>query len=168
MFVRAKTVKGNQYAYLVVNEWKKGKVRQKVKKYLGRVVALPDKTLSLPLPTIDFSRPARDCIRDIIAFEFLRHGFIRKRETLIKNGLKISFATGVIQEEGKDVVLFLNDRYFHRRLLDDLQDFYQPEDPDETPGTRLAKAFSDAGIPIQKEWFVQLYKKIYLRGEGEK
>ena len=38
MFLRTKEVKGNSYLYAVENTWKKKKgVKQKVKKYLGRV-----------------------------------------------------------------------------------------------------------------------------------
>ena len=38
-FVRTKKIKGNEYAYIVENKWKKrgNKVKQKTKKYLGRV-----------------------------------------------------------------------------------------------------------------------------------
>jgi hypothetical protein len=40
MFIRAKSVKGKKYAYLVENIWKKGKVKQVVKKYIGKIVSL--------------------------------------------------------------------------------------------------------------------------------
>lgn len=167
MFVRAKSVKGKRYAYFVVNEWKKGKVKQRVKKYLGKIFDAPPKSVDISVPEIDFSRSSKECIRDIIAYEFLQRGFIRKRETLINGDLKISFASSSITKEGKEVVLFINDHFLHRRLLDDVQDFFQPESQEETPGKRLAQAFSDAGIPIAKEWFVQLYKKIYLDKGGK-
>ena len=36
-FFRIKKIKGNEYAYRVENEWKKGTSVQKVKGYLGRV-----------------------------------------------------------------------------------------------------------------------------------
>ena len=38
MFVRAKTIKNKKYGYLVENIWKNGKVKQKTKKYLGKIV----------------------------------------------------------------------------------------------------------------------------------
>jgi len=36
MFMRKKNIKGNEYWYLVKNEWKDGKSRQKVIQYLGK------------------------------------------------------------------------------------------------------------------------------------
>ena len=35
-FFRIKKIKGNEYVYLVENEWKKKSSRQKVKGYIGR------------------------------------------------------------------------------------------------------------------------------------
>ena len=49
MFVRAKTIKGKKYGYLVQNVWKKNKVSQKVKKYLGPIINLESNYSSEPL-----------------------------------------------------------------------------------------------------------------------
>ncbi len=40
MFMRKKNIKGNEYWYLVKNEWKDGKSRQKVIQYLGKYGSL--------------------------------------------------------------------------------------------------------------------------------
>ena len=59
MFVRAKTVKGKKYGYLVENTWKRGKVKQVVKKYLGRVVTL-DEPVNESSLDVDFSQKLED------------------------------------------------------------------------------------------------------------
>ena len=40
MFVRVKNIKGRKYAYLVENEWTPWGSRQRVTKYLGKLVSL--------------------------------------------------------------------------------------------------------------------------------
>ena len=42
MFLRKKKVKNKEYLYAVENSWNKGIVKQKVKKYLGRVHKLEE------------------------------------------------------------------------------------------------------------------------------
>lgn len=166
MFVRAKIVKGKKYAYLVRNKWKKGKVKQETVKYLGRIVEVPDQDPSFEFPEVNFSKDKLCCFRDIIANEFSSRGFFRKRNKLTYNDLVIDLVSGKILQKDQPVVLFLNGRYFYRTLLNSLLDFFQPEADEERPGERLAKAFSDAGIGILKEDFVQLYRKIYVRNSS--
>jgi hypothetical protein len=48
MFIRTKTINNAKYAYLVESTWSKGKTKQKVKQYLGKVTA----TLQTPKLTI--------------------------------------------------------------------------------------------------------------------
>src|SRR3990167_2170202 len=47
-FIRTKRVSGKEYAYLVANSWTASGPRQKVAKYLGRVIR-PQKAKSEPL-----------------------------------------------------------------------------------------------------------------------
>lgn len=162
MFVRAKTIKGKKYAYLVKNQWKKGKVRQHVKKYLGPIISVPEKIDSASLIQIDFSEQSKDCIRNIISNEFISRGFIRKQARLIFDDIIISFSNNKITKGSSDCVLFVNDRYFYSGNLDDLQNFFAPESSEDRPGKKLAQAFSDAGIPVLQEDFISLYKKLYL------
>lgn len=162
MFVRAKTIKGKKYAYLVKNQWKKGKVKQHVKKYLGPIIFVPDKINNTSLINVDFTESSKECIRNIISNEFISRGFIRKQARLIFDNILISFANNKITNNGSDCVLFLNDRYFYGGSLDDLQNFFAPESTEDRPGKKLAQVFSDAGIPVSQEEFINLYKKIYL------
>lgn len=162
MFVRAKTIKGKRYAYLVKNQWKKGKVCQQVKKYLGLIVEVSPKNELFKFKEIDFSLSTKKCIRDIISNEFLSRGFISKQARLIFNDVVINFSTNKITKNNSNCVLFINGRYLYGAHLDNLQNFFAPESSEDKPGKKLAQAFSDAGILISQEEFINLYKKIYL------
>lgn len=160
MFVRAKTVKGKKYAYLVENYWKKSKVKQKVKKYLGLIIPI-SRVVNINDKEIDFSKKKKDLIRDIISEELIACGFKRKRNKLYFENLVVDLVTGKIINDNKPAVLSLNGRYIYPSLLRYIVDFYEPESEDDRPGEKLASAFSDAGIPISKDNFISLYKKIY-------
>ncbi|MGM5480973.1 MAG: hypothetical protein ACQESE_01035 [Nanobdellota archaeon] len=162
MFVRAKLVKGKSYGYLVDNKWIDGKVRQKVKKYLGPIKELPESDDAYSYFDLDTSLSSRACLRDCIAREFLNRGFVRDKNKLKKETIIIDLVTGRIRSGNKQIVLFLNGRYLYDGLLGYLLSFNDPEPEKDAPGTRLAQAFSDAGIGIDKSVFIQLYKKIYF------
>ncbi len=164
MFVRAKLVKGNSYAYLVENKWVNGRVKQLSKKYLGRVIFLTDKN-TFPSPSeIDFSESKQAIIKQIICLEFLQYSFTlnSKKTILSMDNISINLLKGKIKKNKKDIVLFLNGRYVYGTILSQLIDFLQPESHEDTKGEKLATAFSDAGISISQDQFIQLYKKIYF------
>lgn len=161
MFVRAKKVKGRFYAYLVSNEWKDNKVSQTVKRYLGPVRSLHEPADSDMFFSLDTSRSSRACLRDCIAQEFLIRDFVRKKNKLTDSLITIDLVEGTISEGSKKVVVFLNGRYLHDGLLRRLLSFNEPDSDSETPGRPLAEAFSDAGIRIHPQVFVQLYRKLY-------
>jgi hypothetical protein len=167
MFVRAKLIKGTKYAYLVNNIWKDDKVKQKVKKYLGKIIDF-DKLyvenqnfVSKTSDDFDWMMPTKLLFREIISEEFLRRGFKRKGWQLIKNDLIINLSTCKITQDEKDVVLFMNGRYLYDSLIKELENFYEPEDEYAQKGEKLAQAFSDCGISIEKDVFIKLYQKIY-------
>jgi hypothetical protein len=161
-FVRAKTIKGQKYAYFVQNKWVKGKVKQVTKKYLGKIIFLEPEKDSEEI-ILDAKKTKKQLILDILRHTFYKYGFIdhTRKNAVLKGSLEVHLSSGSITDTGKNVVLQLNDRYVYPALLLSLLDFYQPEAEDERPGTRLAKVFSDAGIAITPDQFVLLYKKIY-------
>ena len=163
MFVRAKTIKGQKYAYLVKNVWKKGKVRQVTKKYLGRIISLPESNESFIPLDVDFSQSLKECMISLLKNEFYSRGFSdhSRQNAVVFDNIILNFSTQKISKDGKSVVLFFNNRYFYQGLLKDFIYFYQPEGSDDIKGQKLAQLFSDAGVSISKEDFVSLYKKIY-------
>ncbi len=169
MFVRAKTIKGKQYAYLVKNIWKKGKVKQTNNKYLGKIIDLDtlNKKQSLDFENflIDFNEKTKQVIINIIKKQFYKFGFEdhKKQNAIFYEKIIINFSTTKITEDKKNIVLKINNRYFYSKTLRELLDFYEPESEEDVKGKKLAETLSNAGINISNEDFVQLYKKIYLQ-----
>lgn len=162
MFVRAKSVKNKKYAYLVENIWKKGKVKQVVKKYLGKIILLENSSQELSFD-VNFSLSLKKVMQQIISREFLSRNFIHGRgEVYSWNDISVNLSSGNIKQEDKSVVLMLNGRYLYSKQIRELLDFFAPESGDDLKGKKLAQTFSDAGISISQDIFVKLYKKIYL------
>ena len=166
MFIRTKKIKGQRYAYLVKNKWVKGKVKQQVKGYLGKVFS-PEKTSQTPFhehysnyEKID----SKEMIKDVVKLELVNHGFaIIDDRTLSKEDVVVDVAKCKVKtKNGKDAVLMLNDAFLHNKNMKNLVNFKKSTEEEDTPGQKLATAFSDAGINVEKEIFVELYKRIYL------
>jgi len=164
MFVRAKTIKGKKYAYLVENIWKGKRVSQKVKKYLGKIVNVKEDYDKDPqeMSAYDLSAPPRLIIRNIIIDDFLRKGFTQKGWKIFTDNITINLSTCKITFKDKSCVLYINGRYLFDRNLRQLQNFFEPEEYEDVKGQKLAQAFSDSGISIAPDVFVALYKKLYI------
>lgn len=147
-FIRLKKVAGKHYAYLVENTWSSKGPRQSVAKYLGKYVQLEDAP-----PLLAESETGK-----LIAAELRARGFSEK---LAKEKMKVNLQTCTVREGKKRIVLGLNGGflcdYTLRRLL-----HFQPVE-EVTPGYKLARSFSDAGVRISREQFVHIYKKLYTR-----
>ena len=86
MFIRIKTIKNNKYGYLVENNWRKRKQssRQKVKEYLGRVIAIQHQQPSFfpeHLPSQTFS----ETILTLLALQLKHQGFKEEGNALCKD-----------------------------------------------------------------------------------
>ena len=162
MFVRAKTIKGIKYGYLVENKWQKGKVKQTVKKYLGKINPLPTIEDVGVVNILQDKKPSEN-IQNIIINDLLSRGFTKKNKTLIYENICVNLEEGTIIQKNKPCVIILNKRYVYGGLLRELIDFFEPETNDDKPGRKLAKAFRNAGIVIPKESFIDLYKLLYAK-----
>ncbi|MGM5479968.1 MAG: hypothetical protein ACQESC_00745 [Nanobdellota archaeon] len=160
-FVRAKTVRKKRYAYLVENKWSKGKVCQKVKKYLGPIYSVPSREQPLYFD-LDITQSARACLRDVTAKDFESRGFSRNKNCLTYNSISINLMTGKIVKGSTSIVLDVDGRFLHSSLLRDFLCSVDPEFEGEKRGYVLAKKCSDCGIAVDKTVFVELYKKLYL------
>lgn len=162
MFIRAKKIKNNLYGYLVENKWKNGKVKQKVKKYVGKIIELDDSAKNNSTTNsieIDFSKHLNEVLKDIVANEFLERGFVRKNNILKKDDIEINLSTSKIKEGEKQVVILMNGSYVYNKNLKTLLNLRPVEE--ETAGLSIAKSFRDAGIEIDKDIFIKLYKKMH-------
>jgi len=167
LFIRAKTIKGQKYAYLVKNVWKNGKVKQITKKYLGKIFDLSsdfDEEIYNNF-FIDFSKDINIIFKDLISRELSSFSFVfdGKNGFHHPSGLVVKLTKrSKIFSSNKNIVLFFNKRYVYPKLFDLLLNYYEPESETDKKGERLAFRLRDAGIQLNSEEFILLYKKIYL------
>lgn len=166
-FIRTKKVKDYIYAYIVDNKWKSGKVKQKVKKYLGRVY--------------DFKRNERDfydyfqedildyvekhtnkeIVVMLVEWELGNLGF-KKLDKVYENEECI-FDPKTIRFYNKrkaDIALKCNEGLISdftvRRLIR-----LNVKGDEEEVMYKFAKLFVEAGINVPKDMFIALYSKVF-------
>lgn len=158
MFIRTKKLKGRHYGYLVRNTWKKGKVRQKTHKYLGRVYSFERKhekglVQAQKVRVLDeyISKSSfKDIVLDLVMLEFLNHGLHEESIVFDEKALKIT-------RNERNIVLGINDGFLCQESLRNLLK-YRPEN--DLKGFELAKLFVNAGLKVEKEVFVELFEKL--------
>ena len=174
MFIRTKKIKNNDYAYIVENKWIKKKVRQKVKKYLGRVYKFQK------AQDVDFfqyhniqdsgkyikkSSKTR-IIRDLIKCELKKHEFTQNNSNIWqKDKCIINLNTIKIQnKKSKSVALAFNQGLLTEYAVKKLINIKKDENTTYT----LAKAFVEAGLDIPRDLFIKYYDKFFkLKDKGE-
>ncbi len=141
MFIREKKVKNNKYAYLVSNKWCGKASRQKVIKYLGKIIIVDKKEQ----PKIDNTKTPKKRIWDLII-----------KETKGIDGLQIRKKPFLVRINNKNCVLKLNKGYLCSYTIKEL--FRSLDEPDSTrSGLVLAQAIIQAGLRITSEDFIKLY-----------
>jgi len=139
VFIRIKQIKTKHYAYLVENQWVRGKTKQKVKQYLGRVLHVPE---GPPPVTIDSS----DIVHSLITQE-LRH---------LEEEIVFDRENNCFFYKNRPVVLALNGGFLCEHTITQIHNAKNvTEEP--RPGTALAQAIANAGLRIPKHAFIQLY-----------
>jgi len=164
MFIRAKIIKNKEYAYLVRNKWTSRGPRQKVTRYLGRVIS-PDRQKDTEYT--DESTPRTipsETIRSLIAWVLVDHGFKREGKSFILDNISVT-QNGKVRIGQKKGVLHINNDYMCDFTLRKLLKFKSSKDQREV-GIELAKAFISAGIPIPEDVFVQVFSSVYKEGQS--
>jgi hypothetical protein len=149
MFVRIKNIKRQNYAYLVENRWTANGARQKVSRYLGRVVKPEKKTEKSAkehLRIEDVRQYINDndfkkIINDLVAVELFNHG--------VRN---FDYNRGVLQ---------INDGFLCTHTINELLNYKG----DDENGVRLAELITGAGIKIEKDLFISLFEKLKIKRE---
>lgn len=166
-FVRVKRISGKEYAYLVANSWTAAGPRQKVAKYLGRVIR-PAKPKSEKLEaflglTEQEARQwiGKNSFREIAAqlmmLELGNHNI---------QGIKANAeAAEFLDEKSKPVVLALNDGHLCSETAKKLLEYDAAAD---YSGYNLADALTAAGIAVEKDVFVSLFGKAQATTRKEK
>jgi len=168
-FIRTKKIKGKEYAYIVENRWKKrgNKVKQKTKKYLGRVYRFDRVNIMDFFEFNDISnveeylknRNKEDIINDLIRLELFNYGFQEKDNVLQKEEVFFDLKNKkVYNKKNKPVALAFNEGFLTDYAIKKLLSFRAEAEED---GYTLAKLFVEAGIAVPKEVFVGFFRKIF-------
>ncbi|MBW3015033.1 hypothetical protein KY330_01300 [Candidatus Woesearchaeota archaeon] len=168
MFVRVKKIKGNEYLYVVENSWKNGKVKQKVRKYIGRVYPLKrvkdeDFYSFHNIEDINkyLSKSAKDIVKDILKFELGVHGFEfkpgkGKEDIMKKEELIVDLSRMRVKGYSNDIALRLNKAgYIYGESIKEIIEFKAGRDKEKS-GLELAKLFAGMGIEPDKNIFIRL------------
>mgnify|MGYP001586848381 CR=1 FL=1 len=159
-FFRIKKIKGKEYAYIVENEWKKKGSRQKVIGYAGRIYKFNVKN---GINFLEFRKIEnaekyvaengfRKIITDLTEWELFRH-------EICKNNFAIDLNSMKIMQNGRNVVLMINEGFMCSLTLKNIFEF-RPEGDESNDGYRLASAFVESGIKIPQDEINSLFGKI--------
>lgn len=155
-YIRTKKISDKFYCYLVENKHTKKGPRQKVKKYLGKVISLEQ------VEELEFSgdlrKSNREILLELIKLELLKHGFKLKKELYVNKDLSFDLEKLVLKNKKKEVVLKINEGFLCNFTLKRILDFKKSNDINED-GLQLAKYFVEAGIVVPKEVFIIFYQK---------
>ena len=171
VFVRIKRISGKEYAYLVANSWTGSGPRQKVSKYLGRVIR-PEKAKSEDLRQF-LGLTAEQDLRQWIdksSFKEIAAALIRlelKNHAIDGNSsYKINAETAEFTDDkGREIVIALSDgflcSYTAKRLL-------EYDAAADYSGYDLADSLTAAGIAVEKEVFISMFGKMQSKATAAK
>lgn len=168
-FIRTKKIKGNEYAYIVSNSWKKKdqETKQKVKAYLGRVYRLSptkelrfENTLSQNLIEYLEKTGKQRLVKDLIIYELLKHGFNKDGNVYINGDCIVDIEKNrVCTVRNSKAALGMNEGFLCDYHLKKLLKFNESGEEEEV-SYKLAKLFVESGISIPKEVFIAYFNKI--------
>ncbi len=158
-FIRVKRISGKEYAYLVTNSWTGSGPRQKVAKYLGRVIR-PVKTKSENLGAFLghtgqqqlqawISKSSfKEIAAALLNLEMANHSL---------EGHKIDIENArLLDEKDKEIVLALNEGFLCSHTAKKLLEYDASSD---YSGYNLADSLTAAGIAVDKDVFISLFGK---------
>ena len=155
MFVRVKNIKGRKYAYLVENEWTPWGSRQRVTKYLGKTIILErisEEQKELP-------KELNKALMTAIEQELQNHGFKKQENSWGRERIIVNLNEKKTEEEGKKIVLAMNEGYMCDHTLKQLFEFTPTEKPAES-ATKLANLALEAGLKLSGEQFLHLFEQV--------
>ena len=145
MFIRVKRIKKQEYAYLVKNMWIKGNVKQRVVKYLGKLMRTPSEH-TCTFQEFHHIQNLSDYVERTSRLKILHD--VKKWEIA---------AHGITSHRGQ--VYALHDGYVCEYTFRKLAQF-QPGEDDRASGLQLAQLFVHAGFRIPQDLFVLYFQKL--------
>lgn len=153
-FIRVKKISGKEYGYLVENNWTSSGPRQKVAKYLGKVIR-PQRVKSEDLGLF-LGLTGSQGVNDWIG----KSGFREIVAALVKWELRNHGTDADIGDfldgKNKKAVVAINDGFLCGHTAKRLLEYDAAED---YSGYNLADALTAAGIAVDKDVFVSLFGK---------
>ena len=167
-FIRTKKIKGKKYAYIVENKWKKKKVKQRFKKYLGRVYEFKreekdfEEFISVGLEEYRNTRKINDIILDLAEWEVLNHGFEKKDNVYVNGECAVNLKKKqVVNTRNSNVSLAFNEGMLNEYAIKKLLRLRFKGEDEEEDAYLLAKSFVESGIKVPKQIFVEVFSKLY-------
>ncbi|MBI2549686.1 hypothetical protein HYV83_00710 [Candidatus Woesearchaeota archaeon] len=170
VFIRIKRISGKEYGYLVANSWTGSGPRQKVSKYLGRLIR-PEKAKSEPLAQF-LGLAGEPAITEWVkksSFKEIAAALIKwelNNHNIAESSYGISAEKAELLDcKGKPVAIALNDGFLCGHTAKKLLEYDAAAD---YSGYNLADALTAAGIAIEKEVFITLFGKMQaMTGAGK-
>ena len=172
MFIRTKKIKKQtgvfEYAYVVENRrFRKNKIKQKSKKYLGRVyrfdrVNVMDFYEYYTIGDVDeyLDRGSVEKILlDVIQLELFNHGFEENKGVWQRGDCFFYKKTKkVINEKKNPIALAFNEGFLTSYAIKKILHFTAETEED---GYVFAKLFVEAGLAVPQDIFVGAFSKVY-------
>jgi len=185
MFLRTKEVKGNSYLYAVENKWRKKKgVKQKVKKYLGRVHVFRESKKNVEFDEFlnmhyNFeldeyleNNEADRILSDLVKWELYKKGFslaedgIMKRKSLVVN---VNNKRNLLVYNGRPFSIRSGEGFLNNFSINAIRGYklkvggeWEGDIDKRKVGMKLARMFVDGGIKVPQDVFVSLFEKKFL------
>ncbi len=151
MFIRTKKISGADYAYLVSNEWRGKGSRQKVSKYLGRVVKMQKQHDNQPVLQGSF----QEALVSLLSHTLSQHGFAQQESKHVLGNHVCDLNQKTCTSNNNRAVFAMHEGFLCDHTLQNLLSFQAIGSASEIGG-RLATALVDAGVKLAPELFVQL------------
>ena len=184
MFLREKKVKGKEYLYAVENVWKKGRVKQKVKKYIGRIHNLEvkrrvsferfiDKIIKKDFDDYLFYSDADEIVYNLIAWELYRRGFSVEDKKASKGKLiaNLKNRRKVLVCRGRPFCVKGKEGYINNLSINQILNAGHDEEEGDIDKKKAAFDFArllvEGGISVPKDVFIELFHKKFLDYDQE-
>lgn len=165
-FIRTKKIKqkngtANEYAYLVENNWRKRgkKVKQKSKKYLGKVYRFEKVSDEEFIYNEDYvtSSSYEQIIKDLVVCELKNHGFVKEKNKFVNGEVTVK-GMHLLNSKGNKCAVAMNEGILTRWALLKILNFIPVCEED---GYEMAKMYVETGLQVPKELFVAIFSKLY-------
>ncbi len=155
MFIRLKKIQGKHYAYNVQNKRVRGKVKQKVKSYIGKAI-IPKKTNEkdffefIRKDVSSYNKNIKETVEDLIKWELFKHDL---------KDIKIDIKKYSITKDNEKIVIKLNEGYLYDKTVRNIIKFHAVGDDEYFIGKSLQKSLSKQELIYPKSFSSNYFKR---------